>query len=88
MIARQTEFRDTEAQAICSMLATLSDDDYTVEICHIGSQLGADGMSFYPFSVIVKDKASGDVVATAQHYYLVDALTECYGSTPEREVSK
>ena len=83
-VKRQLKFRDTEAQAICETLAILANEDYAVEISHIGKQLGDDKQWYYPFSVIVKDIGSGETVATAQNYHLVDALSDVYCDTPER----
>lgn len=84
MINQQITFNQTEAIAICEMIARLTSEDYEVSIGLDKAQPDADGVLFFPYHVTVIDTDGSDV-STGGSYLLIDALSSAYQMTPERQ---
>jgi len=78
----QKTFTETEAGAICEMIATLASENYGIMINLGATATGPDGQ-YIPYVVNVKG-TDDSPVAKGQGYFLIDALSEAYQSTPER----
>ena len=80
----QDEFTETEAVAICKMIATLANDDYAVKITQTESELDAEQIDYY-YSYKVEVIDTDETITTkGKAIYLIDALSDAYQSTPER----
>ena len=84
MVKYQKEFTETEAMAICGMIAMLANEDYKLAVYNDAAEDDPEGEGkHYPFIVQVVD-TDNNVVSAGRAYFLIDALTMAYLATPER----
>ncbi len=84
----QKEFTVTEATAICEMLTTLANNGYQTVIGKTSSEPDHEGEGHRsPFVVEIWEYSNEALVGEGQAFLLIDALSEAYTMTPERENS-
>lgn len=87
MPKQQTEFTDTEAGAVCEMIALLAKEGYEIAIIQGKTKVDEEGEKFFPYIVTVNQPGwTGEPVAQSTPcYFLIDAMTDAFQSTPEKK---